>query len=68
MTVVTEEWVKPLRAFPGYSVNPLGQVRKDSSRSCDGGSTQSQPVRRSLCRFDAKRGSSHPMRSFTSEI
>lgn len=25
-----EEWV-PLDSFPGYSVNPLGQVRKDSS-------------------------------------
>lgn len=25
-----DEWV-PVRGFPGYSVNPLGQVRKDSN-------------------------------------
>lgn len=27
---IHEEWV-PVQNFPGYSVNPLGQVRKDSS-------------------------------------
>jgi hypothetical protein len=27
---VNEEWV-PVDGFPGYSVNPLGQVRKDST-------------------------------------
>jgi hypothetical protein len=27
------EW-KPVRGFPGYSVNPLGQVRRDSSGRC----------------------------------
>jgi hypothetical protein len=30
MTVVTENWVA-VEGFPGYSVNPLGQVRKDST-------------------------------------
>lgn len=30
MTTVTEEWVG-IEGFPGYSVNPLGQVRKDST-------------------------------------
>lgn len=28
--VITEEWVA-VEGFPGYSVNPLGQVRKDST-------------------------------------
>lgn len=27
---MTDEWV-PVERFPGYSVNPLGQVRKDST-------------------------------------
>lgn len=30
MNVQTEEWVA-VEEFPGYSVNPLGQVRKDST-------------------------------------
>lgn len=30
MTTITEEWVG-VEGFPGYSVSPLGQVRKDSS-------------------------------------
>jgi hypothetical protein len=30
MTTITEEWVA-VEGFPGYSVNPLGQVRKDST-------------------------------------
>jgi hypothetical protein len=30
MTVVIENWVE-VEGFPGYSVNPLGQVRKDST-------------------------------------
>lgn len=30
MTTITEEWVA-VEGFPGYSVNTLGQVRKDST-------------------------------------